>query len=52
MIELLKKIEEARQDMHQLADLYGYTATLVVLQSQRLDDLLNSYNQMKERKSA
>ena len=52
MVELLKQIEEARHDMHRLADLYGYTAPLVVLQSQRLDDLLNSYDQMKERKSA
>ena len=52
MVELLKRIEEARHDMHQLAALYGYTALRVVLQSQRLDDLLNSYEQMKERKSA
>lgn len=50
-VELLERIEEARHELQQLADLYGYTAPLVVLQSQRLDGLLNSYDQIKEGKA-
>lgn len=52
MDELLKQIEEARHEMHRLAELYGFNALQVVEQSQRLDSLLNCYYQMKARKSA
>ncbi|WP_081417307.1 aspartyl-phosphate phosphatase Spo0E family protein [Paenibacillus sp. Soil522] len=52
MDELLKRIEEARHNMHELAERYGLTAPQVVEQSQKLDKLLNTYYQMKARKSA
>lgn len=52
MDELLKQIEEARHEMHRLAELYGFHTPQVVEQSQRLDDFLNTYYQMKARKSA
>ena len=52
MDKLLKRIEEARHIMHELAERYGLTAPQVVEQSQKLDGLLNTYYLMKARKSA
>lgn len=52
MDELLKQIEEVRHEMHRLAERYGLSAPQVVEQSQRLDSFLNTYYQMKARKSA
>ena len=52
MDELLNRVEEARNQMYQLAERYGLTAPQVVEQSQKLDGLLNTYYQMKARKSA
>ncbi|HTG68369.1 MAG TPA: aspartyl-phosphate phosphatase Spo0E family protein [Candidatus Udaeobacter sp.] len=40
MDKLLKRIEEARHKMHELAERYGLTAPQVVEQSQKLDGLL------------
>jgi hypothetical protein len=44
MSELLKRIEEARDEMHQLVERYGINAPQVVEQSKRLDDLLGIFN--------
>jgi hypothetical protein len=44
MSELLKRIEEARDEMHQLVERYGINAPLTVEQSQRLDGLLGIFN--------
>ena len=40
MDELLNRVEEARNQMYQLAERYGLTAPQVVEQSQKLDGLL------------
>lgn len=44
MSELLKRIEEAREELHQLVERYGIHAPQVVEQSQRLDGLLGIFN--------
>lgn len=44
MSELLKRIEEARDELHQLVERYGIHAPQVVEQSQRLDGLLGIFN--------
>ncbi|KRE28947.1 hypothetical protein ASG81_26635 [Paenibacillus sp. Soil522] len=52
LLMLLKRIEEERFKMHELAERYGLSAPQVVEQSQKLDGLLRTYYQMKARKSA
>lgn len=45
MNDLLRRIEEVRSSMHQLALQYGFNAPLVLDLSQRLDGLLNTYHE-------
>ncbi len=40
---LLEKIENCREEMITLSDLYGMTSEVVIQTSQKLDSLLNKY---------
>ncbi|MCA0757301.1 aspartyl-phosphate phosphatase Spo0E family protein [Paenibacillus sp. N4] len=51
MDKLLKQIEEARHNMHQLTGRYSLSAPQVVEQSQKLDGLLNTYYLVKASKA-
>lgn len=46
---LLSNIEKTRSEMVQLAHLYGYSNPSVVQCSQKLDSLLNVYNNYGKR---
>lgn len=43
--QCLQKIEQQRQEMHQLAEMYGFSDDRVLDKSQQLDVTLNEYNQ-------
>lgn len=43
--QCLQKMEQQRQEMHQLAEMYGFSDDRVLDKSQQLDQTLNEYNQ-------
>ncbi|HLR81052.1 MAG TPA: aspartyl-phosphate phosphatase Spo0E family protein [Bacillota bacterium] len=44
---LLKEIENCRQEMIQLSNVYGLTSQVVIQSSKRLDELLNKYQRQR-----
>lgn len=45
MIGCLQRIEQERQELHNLVEQFGFSDHRVLLKSQQLDQTLNEYNQ-------
>ncbi|WP_322924112.1 aspartyl-phosphate phosphatase Spo0E family protein [Paenibacillus campi] len=50
MIWCLRRIEQEREELHLLVELYGFSDARVLIKSQQLDQTLNEYN--RQRRSA
>ncbi len=50
MVWCLRRIEQEREELHLLVELYGFSDARVLIKSQQLDQTLNEYN--RQRRSA
>ncbi|MEW4370809.1 aspartyl-phosphate phosphatase Spo0E family protein [Paenibacillus kandeliae] len=47
MIGCLQRIEQERQELHNLVEQFGFSDLRVLVKSQQLDQTLNEYNQYR-----